>query len=226
VNAAPSDVDRRIASFREAVKASGVKLTHQRLEIFREVAASLDHPDADSIFREVRRRVPTVSLDTVYRTLWLLNDLGLITTLGPRRESVRFDANLAHHHHYVCVQCGLARDFESAELNALHLPDAVKRLGSISGTHVEVRGVCERCMKRAPRSPQPASSGRKRGRGVSVRQGTRGSGAPRQGAGRKTEGRRRGVRHVGDRGHPFHKRRGILGARQVIPAPASGRSKR
>jgi Fur family peroxide stress response transcriptional regulator len=163
VNAVPSEIERRIGSFKEAVQASGVKLTHQRLEIFREVAASLDHPDADTIFREVRRRLPTISLDTVYRTLWLLNDLGLITTLGPRRESVRFDANLKHHHHYVCVQCGLARDFESAELNALRLPKAVKRLGSISGTHVEVRGICESCMKRARRPPQPASPGRKRG---------------------------------------------------------------
>jgi Fur family peroxide stress response transcriptional regulator len=91
--------------------------------------------------------MPTVSLDTVYRTLWLLNDLGLITTLGPRRESVRFDANLRQHHHYVCVRCGLARDFDSAALNALHVPEAVKGFGSVVATHVEVRGICERCRK-------------------------------------------------------------------------------
>ncbi|MCK7479895.1 MAG: transcriptional repressor [Candidatus Moduliflexus flocculans] len=58
------------------------------------MASSLEHPDADAVFRAVRKRVPTVSIDTVYRTLWMLNDLGLVTTLGPRRESVRFDANL------------------------------------------------------------------------------------------------------------------------------------
>jgi len=63
-----------------------------------------------------------VSLDTVYRTLWMLNDLQLIATLGPRRESVRFDANLEPHHHYICVRCGLAKDFESGELNALASP--------------------------------------------------------------------------------------------------------
>ncbi len=91
--------------------------------------------------------MPTVSLDTVYRTLWLLNDLGLVSTLGPKRESVRFDANLRHHHHYVCVRCGLARDFESAELNALRIPESVKGLGSIVGTHVEVRGICIHCAK-------------------------------------------------------------------------------
>ena len=155
----PAEVDRRVERFKALSRAAGLKLTHQRLEVFREVAASLEHPDADTLFRAVRRRVPTVSLDTVYRTLWRLNDLGLIRTLGPRRERVRFDANLEHHHHYVCAQCGLARDFESAELNALRVPETVKRLGSVDGTHVEVRGVCERCSRRARRPSKPASRG-------------------------------------------------------------------
>ena len=119
---ADSEIERRIERFKAAAREAGVKLTHQRLEIFREVASSLEHPDAETVFRCVQARMPTVSLDTVYRTLWMLNDLGLVTTLGPRRESVRFDANLEHHHHYVCVRCGLARDFESAELDALRVP--------------------------------------------------------------------------------------------------------
>jgi Fur family peroxide stress response transcriptional regulator len=140
-------VERRLEQFKAAAKEAGVKLTHQRLEIFREVALSLEHPDAETVFRAVQAGMPTVSLDTVYRTLWMLNDLGLITTLGPRRESVRFDANIEHHHHYVCVQCGLARDFESAELNTLRIPNAVKGFGSIVATHVEVRGICESCAK-------------------------------------------------------------------------------
>jgi Fur family transcriptional regulator, peroxide stress response regulator len=140
-------VERRLQQFRAAAKDAGVKLTHQRLEVFREVASSLEHPDAESVFRAVQKRLPTVSLDTVYRTLWLLNDLGLVTTLGPRRESARFDANIEHHHHFVCVRCGLARDFESAELNALRIPDTVKEFGSVVAAHVEVRGICDRCAR-------------------------------------------------------------------------------
>jgi Fur family peroxide stress response transcriptional regulator len=142
------DVEPRLEHLKTVSRQAGVKLTHQRLEIFREVARSVEHPDAETVFRGVRRRMPTVSLDTVYRTLWLLNDLGLITTLGPRRERVRFDANLQQHHHYVCVRCGLARDFESADLNALRVPEAVKGFGSVVATHVEVRGICERCRKK------------------------------------------------------------------------------
>lgn len=140
-----TEIERRMQGLREAVRKRGVKLTHQRLEIFREVAASTDHPDAETVFRAVQKRLPTVSLDTVYRTLWLLNDLGLVSTLGPKKERVRFDANLTHHHHYICVRCGLARDFESDELNALHLPDSVREFGSIDVMQVEVRGLCKRC---------------------------------------------------------------------------------
>jgi Fur family peroxide stress response transcriptional regulator len=160
VKVAKIKVERRLEQFKAAAKEAGVKLTHQRLEIFREVASSLKHPDAETAFRAVQPRMPTVSLDTVYRTLWMLNDLGLITTLGPRRESVRFDANLEQHHHYVCVRCGLTRDFESTELNTLRIPNAVQGFGSVVATHVEVRGICDNCAKKkvektAPKNPEP-----------------------------------------------------------------------
>lgn len=136
---------QRLDRWKTVAREAGVKLTHQRLEIFRELAANEDHPDAESVFRAVRVRVPTVSLDTVYRTLWLLHGLGLVTTLEPRREGIRFDVNTARHHHYVCVRCGLVRDFYSAELDALRVPDAVTGLGGVLEARVEVRGICARC---------------------------------------------------------------------------------
>jgi Fur family peroxide stress response transcriptional regulator len=141
------EVARRMEHFKAAVKVAGVKLTHQRLEIFREVASSLEHPDAEAVFRAVQPRMPTVSLDTVYRTLWLLTEFGLVSTLSPRRERVRFDANLHHHHHFVCMRCGLTRDFDSAELDSVHVQNAVKQHGSVVATHVEVCGVCKNCAK-------------------------------------------------------------------------------
>ena len=148
-------IDGRLDRFKSAARAAGVKITHQRVEVFREVASSVEHPDAESVFRAVRKRVPTVSIDTVYRTLWMLNDLGLITTLGPRRESVRFDANLDQHHHYVCVRCGLTRDFECAQLGALRVPASVRDLGRVVTTRVEVRGVCSRCAATGHKTVKP-----------------------------------------------------------------------
>lgn len=148
-----SDVhsEHRLERFKAVAKEAGVKLTHQRLEIFRELATTSEHPDAETIFRAVQQRVPTVSLDTVYRTLWMLHDLGLVTTLGPQRHSVRFEPNLEPHHHYICVRCGSVQDFRSDELDGLHLPEAIKQLGSIVGTQVEVRGLCSTCQH----SPMP-----------------------------------------------------------------------
>jgi Fur family transcriptional regulator, peroxide stress response regulator len=148
-----SRTEHRLDHLKAAAKKAGVKLTHQRIEIFRELAATDEHPDADTVFRAVQQRMPTVSVDTVYRTLWMLHDLGLVATLGPERRGVRFDANLDPHHHYVCTRCGLVRDFESADLNALRVPDAVKDLGSIANAHVEVRGVCTNCQGERAEEP-------------------------------------------------------------------------
>lgn len=140
----------RLERFKAVAKEAGVKLTHQRLEIFHELAKTSEHPDAETIFRAVQQRVPTVSLDTVYRTLWMLHDLGLVTTLGPQRNSVRFEPNLDPHHHYICVRCGSVQDFNSEELNGLLLPEAVRQLGSVVGTQVEVRGLCSTCQHAPP----------------------------------------------------------------------------
>jgi Fur family peroxide stress response transcriptional regulator len=139
------EVEQRMEHFETVCRSEGVKLTHQRMEIFREIAQTGDHPDAEQIFQRVRGRMPTVSLDTVYRTLWLLNDLGLVVTLGSSRERTRFDANLNSHHHFVCGKCGFTRDFYSSDLDNITLPDSVDTYGKVEATHVEVRGICRGC---------------------------------------------------------------------------------
>jgi Fur family peroxide stress response transcriptional regulator len=144
-----------MARFEHVCREAGVRLTHQRMEIFREVAQTGDHPDAEMVYQRVRERMPTVSLDTVYRTLWLLNDHGLITTLGPPRTRTRFDANLARHHHFMCTRCGLTRDFHSQQLDDLELPRSARAFGRIETTLVEVRGVCRECARKSARSTNP-----------------------------------------------------------------------
>ncbi|MFC1845054.1 Fur family transcriptional regulator [Thermodesulfobacteriota bacterium] len=139
------ELEKRIEHFTNECRNAGIKLTHQRIEIFREVAQATDHPDAEKIQMRVRKRLPTVSLDTVYRTLWLANDLGLITSLGPSRERTRFDANLNNHHHFICVKCGLTSDFYSDELVELKLPESIKYIGLPEATQVQVKGVCLKC---------------------------------------------------------------------------------
>lgn len=134
-----------MARFEQVCRKSGAKLTHQRMEIYREVAQNGDHPGAEKVFQGVRKRMPTISIDTVYRTLWWLKDLGLITILGSQRERARFDANLSRHHHFVCTQCGRIHDFFSDEFDRLELPDSLLSIGHAEKTQVEVKGRCLKC---------------------------------------------------------------------------------
>lgn len=147
------ELERRINRFKQELKRAGVKLTHQRIEVYHELAKSGDHPDAETLFKRLRERLPTISLDTVYRTLWLLLDLGLITTLGPSRIGTKFDANLDSHHHFVCSKCGMTRDIYSEEFDRLQAPRSANSYGKAETTHVEVRGVCFQCSEKGATDP-------------------------------------------------------------------------
>jgi len=142
----------RINDLINSCRSCGIKVTQQRIEIFRELINSSDHPDAEKLFQRLRARMPALSLDTVYRTLWMLNDSGLVSTMGLAREKTRFDGNLTHHHHFVCTVCGSIADFYSSSLDAVEIPESVKELGKISNTHVEVRGTCKKCSKNSEKS--------------------------------------------------------------------------
>ena len=94
--------EKRVADFVEVCRRQGVKATHQRTEILRELAGTQEHPDAETIYARVRQRIPAISLDTVYRTLRLLEEKGVIARVGSMRDRTRFDANTDRHHHFVC----------------------------------------------------------------------------------------------------------------------------
>lgn len=135
----------RLNGFLDACRRAGIRATHQRIAIFQAVADNEDHPDAETVYEAVRRTLPTVSLDTVYRTLWLLKDMNIISTLGSPRERTRFDANTHRHHHFVCSECGLAKDFYCQDFDELPVPDALNAVGKVESTHVELRGLCSNC---------------------------------------------------------------------------------
>lgn len=139
------EISARIQRFENACRQSGIKLTHQRMEIFRELARSDEHPDVETIYRRVKPRIPAISLDTVYRTLRMLVDKGLIATVGVLNERQRFDPNIRPHHHFVCTKCGLVRDFYNADFDHFRLPAGMESIGNVVSTHVELRGLCADC---------------------------------------------------------------------------------
>ncbi len=143
----PQKVEIRLEYLKSVCRQAKLRVTQQRMEIFREVAMTGDHPNAEQVFQGVKQRVATISLDTVYRTLWMLVDLGLITTMTPGRRRTRFDANLEQHHHFVCVKCGLTRDFYNEDFDMLETPESINAIGTARQTHVEVHGLCLECQQ-------------------------------------------------------------------------------
>ena len=143
-----TEMDRRVKAFSEACRSYGIKPTHQRAEIYRELVATREHPDAETIYTRVRKRIPAISLDTVYRTLRMLEKKGFISRVGSLGEKTRFDGNTGRHHHFVCTECGFIGDVYHEEWNDLQAPRDVKALGTTNSVHVELRGHCKACQRK------------------------------------------------------------------------------
>ncbi|MBT3192261.1 MAG: transcriptional repressor [Verrucomicrobia bacterium] len=145
-------IDQRVKSFIAACRQHGIKATQQRMEILRELASTEEHPDAETVFARVRKRLPTISLDTVYRTLRTLEENEIISRVGSMRERARFDANTAPHHHFVCSDCGLIGDFYCDELQGFPPPPEVADMGSVDSVYIELRGRCRACQIKRDRT--------------------------------------------------------------------------
>ncbi len=141
-------------AFLEACRRQGVMVTHQRYVILQELAGNLEHPDVEMIYRKVRRKIPAISLDTVYRTLRLIEDKGIISRVGSVKDRARFDTNTEPHHHFICSRCGLIGDFSSEAFSQLKVPLEVEAMGKTDSVYVELRGVCRKCQVRHQGNPE------------------------------------------------------------------------
>ncbi len=126
---------------------AGIKLTHQRLEIFKEATKTRDHPSAEIIYNRLRKKLPTIAIDTVYRTLATYDELGVVKTLHLMGERAVFDANLDKHHHFVCTRCKKIEDVYWPDFDSTKLPDEFKNLGLIQSRHLELHGLCPHCIQ-------------------------------------------------------------------------------
>jgi Fur family peroxide stress response transcriptional regulator len=145
VSVSDVELDCRMEAMKQSLRQEGLRLTRQRLEIVREIAGTDEHPDVECIYRGVRTRVPTVSLDTVYRTLGTLAERGLISRVMATAGPARYDSNTRRHHHFVCTRCGKIRDVVDPGLDAIGVPRAASELGAVETVEVQLRGVCHDC---------------------------------------------------------------------------------
>jgi Fur family peroxide stress response transcriptional regulator len=145
---APLSFEDKLSVLQEVCRTTGLKLTHQRLEILRELAQAKDHPSVETIHKRVQVRMPTISLDTVYRTIATFERHGLITRMHVFDDQGRFDADLSPHHHLVCTQCKSIEDFRWEAFDKAKLPPEIGEWGQVYTKHTVLRGVCRACLKR------------------------------------------------------------------------------
>lgn len=119
--------------------------TRQRKVILEELRKLSSHPTAAGLYEIVRRRLPRISLGTVYRNLELLAGMGVIRKLELGGGEARFDGNLQAHDHVRCVRCGRVDDVESLPLDLSQARHDDLSGYRIIGHRLELLGVCPRC---------------------------------------------------------------------------------
>jgi Fur family peroxide stress response transcriptional regulator len=130
--------------FRRVCQEQGIKVTPQRFEIFKEIMRATDHPSAEDIYKRVRDRLPSISLDTVYRTLTALEGYGIIARIQIV-DKTRFDPNLKIHHHLICSVCKSLTDFYWPDFDDLTPPPGIAGWGHPETKHVQIMGICSKC---------------------------------------------------------------------------------
>jgi Fur family peroxide stress response transcriptional regulator len=141
----------RTQPLKDVCRHAGLKATHQRLEVLREMTGAADHPSAEQVYERVRPRIPTISLDTVYRTLATFEQKGILARLNVLDGRIRYDAARERHDHFVCTKCKTVIDCQAPEVARMRMPPGAKAWGTVTGVHVEIRGVCADCLKQRRR---------------------------------------------------------------------------
>ena len=124
----------------------GCRMTPQRLMIAEAIEGASGHISAEEIYQDIRKRYPSLNLSTVYRTLELLKETGLVTETDMGDGRVRFHSRgHEHHHHLVCSKCGRVIDLAEETLAPLE-----KSLGDKYGFkadlhHLAIFGRCKDC---------------------------------------------------------------------------------
>ncbi len=147
-NGQKEELQKRLTRFEAQCREKGLRVTKQRREIFCAVAQSCEHPSAERVFVSVRKTMPNVSLDTVYRTLASLEEMDLLMRVGLSSKA-RFDGDLRPHCHFVCTRCGEVYDiFPQADETAFALPRGARDMGEVKQINLQLRGICKKCQNK------------------------------------------------------------------------------
>ena len=141
------DLDRQMELFRTRCASSGLAFTHQRQVIYRALMLAADHPSPEGLYEQVRHEMPSISLGTVYKTVKTFVELGLVREVSPEHATVRLDANLEPHHHFICLRCKGIYDLREEDIEPVRLRRGLPKGFSAERAAVEVLGLCPACSR-------------------------------------------------------------------------------
>ncbi len=145
--------DGRVAAkqkFLDFLQGKALRMTAQRQAILETVFATHEHFTADQLLEWARQRDRSVSRATVYRTLPLLTESGLVREMDFGRDQKYYDPNYAdhpHHSHLICTDCAKIVEFESAKIEKLETEISQKLGFSIQSQRLQINATCEQMRK-------------------------------------------------------------------------------
>ncbi|MBI3322409.1 MAG: transcriptional repressor [Candidatus Omnitrophica bacterium] len=139
-----ADIERR---FQAHLERQGLNLTRQRQEILRAFFGAEKHLGVEQVYDLLKKKDPTLGRATVFRTVKLLQECGLLAEVGAANGRSKFElkADRPHHDHMVCVECGRITEFQSPQMERFQ-DEAIRKLGFEALWHRhEIFGRCRDC---------------------------------------------------------------------------------
>jgi Fe2+ or Zn2+ uptake regulation protein len=128
------------------LRERGIAVTPQRLAVMGSLRHRRDHPTAENIYQEVRRQLPAISFNTVYKTLEILCQNGMVIKVNPLHEVARYDGDTGPHAHLICRRCHVIVDLDwQPELPALS-PEQQNGF-QVEFTSLTFWGLCPQCQR-------------------------------------------------------------------------------
>lgn len=147
-----SDTDKTIQEAIDQLRAKHIRITPQRTLVLTCLITQRNHPTVETIYSAINHEEPSLSLATVYNTLKLFVDQGMVLKLSGHDESIHYDYYGSPHYHVICTNCGKIIDVTypdfAKDLQKIDRIAAEQTGYKITGNHVEVQGLCEDCQKK------------------------------------------------------------------------------
>ena len=137
-------IDEKIEALKQACKQRQMRLTPQRIAIYKALIGTKSHPSAEMLYENLKNKMPELSLDTIYRNLATLEEMSLIFRVDNQLECARFDADKTPHHHFICTKCGEVYDIFD---NIININDYQTNFGTIKNVNIQFCGICNNCLK-------------------------------------------------------------------------------